>query len=159
MQTAASPWVCEECGLEVEHGADGCRSIFERLIARDFSDALYFSVHRMVVDTYSLQHPERYCRSAKSLAAHLCGLCQILDGEASAAVGDEALRRWLNGRVGLTKPVLPSFRGQLTIADVDRAKDPSAYAEAARRWARPTWEAYAPLHDLARGWFHLASSR
>lgn len=142
----------------MENGGEGCRSIFERIIARDFSDARYFSVHRTVVDTYSLQHLDRYCRSAKSLAAHLCGLCQILDREASAAVGNEALRRWLDGRVGLAKPELPSFRGKFTIADLDCAEDPSAYAEAARRWARSTWEAYAPLHEMAREWLHLARS-
>jgi len=150
---------CRGCGLEVRDGERGCRAIFEQLIARDFSDALYFSVHRMTVDTYSLQHPERYCASAKSLAAHLCGLLQILEEGASAATGDRSLQRWLSGRVDLAKPDLPEFRGGLTVADVAAAPDAAAHAAAVEGWARATWEAYAPLHALAREWLARARSR
>jgi hypothetical protein len=56
-------------GLPGDHG----------LLARDFTDAAYFRVHRMIVDTYCLQHPDRYCVSAKSLAAHLTGLCWLIE--------------------------------------------------------------------------------
>ncbi len=38
--------------------------------------------HRIVVDVYALQHPERYGRSAKSFAAHLTGLCAWIENEA-----------------------------------------------------------------------------
>ena len=62
---------CSGCGLVVPGGTAGCQAIMDEVLARDFSDVLYFRVHRMMVDTYSLQHPERYCASAKSLAAHL----------------------------------------------------------------------------------------
>jgi hypothetical protein len=140
----------------IEGGTAGCRAIFEELIARDFSDLGYFSVHRMLVDTYSLQHPDSYCRSAKSLAAHLCGLCQILETEANRAVGDAALRRWLDGKVSLAKPEIPAFRGDLTIASVRDATTPADHAAAVDRWAESTWRAYASLHDLARDWLERA---
>lgn len=150
------PQPCDGCGLRVDGGAVGCQAFFDELIARDFSHALYFRVHRLVVDVYSLQHPARYCKSAKSLAAHLCGLYSILEAGASGAVGDEALRRWLDGKVDLEKPELPSFRGELTIDSVRAAPDPESYADAVERWARSTWAAYAPLHPLAREWFERA---
>lgn len=150
---------CDGCGLRVEGGTAGCQAFFDELIARDFSNALYFRVHRLMVDVYSLQHPARYCKSVKSLAAHLCGLYGILESDASRAVGDEAFRRWLDGKVDLEKPELPSFRGELTIESVRDASDPGTYARAVERWARSTWDAYAPLHPLARDWYERARLR
>jgi uncharacterized protein DUF5946 len=130
----------------------------DALLARDFSDVAYFRVHRLMVDTYALQHPERYCASAKSLAAHLTGLCWLIERGGSRAVGGEPLRGWLNGKVPLEKPAIPAHRGTLTIADVMDAPDAAAYADAVDRWSRATWEAYAPLHAQARAWIELALS-
>lgn len=142
--------------MAVAGGTDGCRAIFDELAGRDFTDARYFLTHRLLVDVYSLQHPERYCASAKSLAAHLCGLCEILERGASRAVGTESLRRWLDGARELDKPELPADRGALTIADVRDAATPEEHARRVEAWARSTWAAYAPLHALAREWLDRA---
>ena len=147
---------CAGCGLAVRGGTQGCREIFEALLARDFTDAAYFRVHRMFVDIYSLQHPEDACSSAKSLAAHLTGLCWFLDHGGSQAVGNKSLRRWLNGASPVKKPNIPTFRGTVTIQDVRDAPNPEAYAQAVQRWGRSTWEAYSPLHALARDWIQQA---
>jgi hypothetical protein len=128
----------------------------DELLARDFSNVAYFRVHRLMVDTYALQHPERYCVSAKSLAAHLTGLCWALERDGSRAVGSEPLRRWLDGKTGLDKPEIPARRGARTIADVRDLDDPAAYARALDLWARATWEAYASLHPLAHSWIEAA---
>jgi uncharacterized protein DUF5946 len=151
---------CSGCGLVVAGGTAGCRRIFDDLLARDFSDVAYFRVHRMFVDTYSLQHPDEYCASAKSFAAHLTGLCWQLERDGSRAVGGEP-RRWLNGSPRLDRPEAPVFRGRLTIADIRDAPDGAAHADAVDRWARSTWEAYAALHPLARRWIEdaLAAER
>jgi len=147
---------CPGCGLIAPGGAAGCQAIFDELLARDFSEPLYFRVHRLLVDTYCLQHPERYCKSAKSLAAHLVGLCSILERGASRAVGEEALRRWLDGKSPIEKPELPAQRGELTVADVRGAATPEAHAAAVERWARSTWQAYSTLHGVARQWLEQA---
>ena len=109
----------------------------------------------MMVDSYSLQHPDRYCASAKSLAAHLGGLCCAFEhaGDPSAL---GALQRWLSGAAPLVKPDLPASRGTLTIAEVCEAATPADHARAVERWARSTWEAYAPLQPLALQWIHAA---
>ena len=149
---------CSGCGLAVEGGTTGCQAIVEELWARDLSDVAYFRVHRMAVDTYCLQHPDRYCASAKSLAAHLTGLCWLIERGGSRAVGGEELRRWLNSAPRLEKPEIPSFRGRLTVADARQAPDPEAYDRAVDGWARSTWEAYSDLHSLARHWIQQAVS-
>lgn len=100
---------------------------------------------------YCLQHPERYCVSAKSLAAHLTGLAWALE-HAGDDRGLGLLQRWLNGQPYIQKPAVPRERGSLTIAGVAAAADVAAYSRELDRWARTTWDAYADLHETAREW-------
>jgi hypothetical protein len=148
---------CDECGWRDAGGREGCRQRFDQLIARDFSDALYFRTHRLFVDTYCLQHPDQFCRSAKSLAAHLVGLCWILECNASPAVGPKQLHHWLNGPRQLDKPGLPSSYGQRTIGNLPVDADPRAWGEVVWTWAEETWRAYSELHPLARDWLARAA--
>lgn len=143
---------CAGCGLDIEDGTAGCQRLFETMVGRDFSDVRYGRVHGLVVDCYCLQHPDRYCISGKSFAAHLCGLCERLEGDAGYGEHDERLRRWLDGPRRPDKPDLPSFRGSVTIADVLAADGPEAHLVASERWAAAVWNAYAPFHPLARRW-------
>ncbi|MDB5691317.1 MAG: hypothetical protein JWO81_380 [Alphaproteobacteria bacterium] len=143
---------CDRCGWATAGGRRGCRARFEAFLARDFSDPLFFRAHRMFVDTYCLQHPEDFCASAKSLAAHLAGLCWMLEGGAAAAVGPERLHRWLNGERRLDKPPLPDRFGTMTIGDLPQESDAMAWGKAVRAWAESTWTAYADLQPLARRW-------
>lgn len=148
-----SSFACSGCGLVVEGGTEGCQTLFETMVGRDFSDIRYGRVHGLVVDCYCLQHPARYCISGKSFAAHLCGLCERLEGDAGYGEHDERLRRWLDGARRPEKPSgLPPFRGDVTIADVLAVDGPEAHLAAAERWARAIWSACAPFHALARRW-------
>ncbi|HVO80721.1 MAG TPA: DUF5946 family protein [Terriglobales bacterium] len=147
---------CAGCGLVIAGGMAGCQSLMDECLARDFSDIAYFRLHRLLVDTYSLQHPEHYCASAKRLAAHLTGLCWALEHDGNRAVGSEALLRWLTRSPPVEQPEFPRFRGTLTIASVHTVRDASRYAQAVELWARATWEAYAALQPLARRWIHQA---
>src|SRR4051812_15355276 len=55
-------------------------------LALHFSDATYIGVHRLFVDAYCLQHPDEYCASFKSLAAHLAHLCWSVEHGGSVAI-------------------------------------------------------------------------
>src|SRR3982074_1852880 len=87
--------VCEDCGAPVAQGKAGCLQIFEEILAREFSDYRYGKIHRLTVDAYSLQHPERYMRSGKSFAAHLTGMCAALEYEDSPDL-NRAVQKWLS---------------------------------------------------------------
>jgi hypothetical protein len=145
---------CEGCGLVVDGGTNGCQSLFDELRGGQIVASTY-QMQRLTVDTYCMQHPDRYCVSAKSLAAHLTGLCWALEYSGHPS-GPKALQRWLDGRPRIEKPELPPFRGALTVADVIGAPDPVERAAAILRWARTTWEAYSDLHALARHWVEEA---
>jgi hypothetical protein len=66
---------CSGCGVQIEGGTAGCRALFDGLALRRFSELAYAQLQFKMVDTYAVQHPDEFCSSAKSLAAHLCGLC------------------------------------------------------------------------------------
>ncbi len=130
--TAGETAPCFGCGLVVPDGTAGCQRILDELLARDFSDAAYFRV---------------------------TGPCWLLEHGGDRAIGSEALRRWLDGAPRIERPAIPSFRGVLTVEDVHGvAADPVAYEGAVDRWARSTWEAYAPLHARAGAWIRQATA-
>ena len=104
-----------------------------------------YTVRRLAVDAYCLQHPDRYCVSAKSLAAHLTGLCWAVEFGGGES-GLKSLQAWLNGRVDLIKPPLPASFGRLTIAEVEPT------IPSIDRWAHSVWDAYSGLRETARAW-------
>ena len=63
---------------------EGCQRLFESIGLREYDDMRFARYHRIVVDVYAMQHPDRYGRSAKSFAAHLTGLCAWLEDETGA---------------------------------------------------------------------------
>jgi hypothetical protein len=140
---------CSGCGLTLPGGTEACQRLFEELTAREYEE-LGMKHHWTVVDIYALQHPDRYCVSAKSFAAHFIGLAWTMEyGQHPSKI--DALRGHRRN-APLPKPELPQFRGALTIADLRDARDAEAFAGAVERWARSTWAAYAGLHELARRW-------
>lgn len=152
---------CSGCGLVIAGGDAGCQRLFDEVRARELSDAAYARVQNLTVDTYCLQHPDRYCRSAKSLAAHLTGLCFGLEyatahGDIRGSEFSRILSRWLNGTPPLQKPEVPDFRGALTVATVHAAESAESHQAAVERWACSTWDAWSALHPLARRWVEEA---
>lgn len=151
---------CPRCGAPGVGGIDGCEEIFQEVIAREFSDPGIFQVHRLTVDCYSLQHPERYMRSGKSFAAHLTGMLQALE----LGGGPEISRltsRWLDGVRELPRPdpPPPGARGEITVLYVYHAEDSREHIERVRRWAESVWTAWGAHHALARRWVEELISR
>ena|SRR6266576_131371 len=149
---------CEDCGADVAQGKAGCLQIFEEILAREFSDNRYGTIHRLTVDTYSLQHPEAYMRSGKSFAAHLTGMCAAFEYEDALAL-NRAVQRWLSANPKTDKPVhLPDQRGNLTIAYIHSASDAEEHIKRVREWAWDVWSAWAEHHNLARGLIRRAAA-
>ena len=103
-----------------------------------------------------MQHAA-YIESAKSFAAHLCGLCIAIEtGNDEEAM--RALQQWLSTNPDLDKPALPKARGHLTIKHLDGLVDPTEYGAAVQEWARSAWDAYCDLHLTAREWLSRSRS-
>lgn len=148
---------CPSCGARLG-GREGCQSAFDQLSAQAWSSPLRGAAHNLVVDTYAMQHPDEYGRSAKSYAAHLTALCCGIEH-----AGDQklywAIARWLDGPAVLEKPPVLARRGSLTIADVFVTASDDAYADLVRRWGGAVWVAYAGQQKLARTWLDGVRAR
>jgi len=149
---------CPECGAGVSGGRAACRRLFDDVLAREFGDYRYAREHRLMVDAYSLQHPDEYMRSAKSYAAHLTGMYGAF-GDLVAAEVNRAVQQWLNGRRALDRPGQPGpgRRGTLTVEHVHAAGEPEDHVRRVREWARSTWEAWADYHPFAKRWIDEAT--
>jgi len=146
----ASHDICEDCGAVVAQGKAGCLKVFEEILAKEFSDYQYGKIHRLTVDTYSLQHPEEYMRSGKSFAAHLTGICAALEYENTLAI-NRMVQKWISTNPKIEKPAqLPGRGGDLTITYIQRASDAEEHIRRVREWAKDVWEAWSKHHDLAR---------
>ena len=142
------PEKCPDCGALVG-GREECQKLFDEVIAREFSNPTYFGVHRTTVDCYALQHPERYCASFKSFAAHLTGLCCAMEYGKDPAMM-RAIHIGLDGPRARQRPAFIRDRGQTTIESVYQAADAAAHRVAVQAWAASTWKAWSQYHQLAR---------
>jgi hypothetical protein len=151
---------CTECGAEVPDAFTSCDELFMSILTPlGMSEVEEKSVlSRLLVDTFAMQHPERSCRSVKSYAAHLTGLCCGVEYNGAKSVY-AALQRWLNSPVetiGITRSTEPDQRGALTIRYIYDAKDDDETAARLHEWARDVWAAYASQHETARSWIKRA---
>ncbi|MDQ3880293.1 MAG: DUF5946 family protein [Chloroflexota bacterium] len=146
---------CEACGLASGSGRAGCEATFNEVVAREFADFRYGRLHRTTVDAYALQHPDRYCASGKSFAAHLTGLCCAVEYGNQPSV-HARVRRWLDGPRAIQTPPLPGWRGSVTIGSVAAMTEPTDHLRAVEAWARDVWDACGPIQPLAREWIRAA---
>ncbi|MFQ5595634.1 MAG: DUF5946 family protein [Anaerolineae bacterium] len=153
--SSAGAGSCPDCGAPASGGRAGCQALFDELAAQAFTDLRYAPVYMLAFDTYCMQHPNTYCRSAKSYAAHLTRLCCGLEHTGSPEIY-AAIQRWLSGTVDIEKPATLSHRGSMTVADMRAARNVEDHKRLVRDWARSVWEAYAPQHEIARNWIEAA---
>lgn len=146
---------CPDCGAAVSGGRAGCQALFDELNAQALADPCYAAVRNLAFDAYCMQHLERYCRSAKSYAAHLTRLCCGLEYGGNSKIY-AAIQKWLNGNRELTKPDVLSDRGRTTIADVRAARRAEDHKRLVHEWAESVWQAYSTQHDIARAWIRTA---
>lgn len=133
--------------------SSGCWEAFGALVAREFSDPGWWSEHRLTVDTYMAQHPggnER--RQRQSAAVHIIALCHRLEHHLEGSALMAATARLATERREWPSLAPAPERFRLTVVDMLETSDPAKHLEAVRRWARATWEAWAPFHELIRGW-------
>ncbi|HTX90432.1 MAG TPA: DUF5946 family protein [Anaerolineales bacterium] len=145
---------CPDCGAPGVDGREGCQALFDETFGPAHPELA--AVRDLAFDAYCMQHLERYCRSAKSYAAHLTRLCCGLEYRGEPRLYT-AIQKWLNGSVLLEKPALLPFLGKLTIADAPAVGTAEARREFARVWAESVWAAYASRHGLAHGWLEAAA--
>jgi hypothetical protein len=131
----------------------GCWAVYGEVLAREYGEYRYPAVHRLTVDTYSVQHlgiPSR--RSIQSVAVHLVSLWLILECRFSSEKATAGIRAALGHRHEFVWLAPPSRLGDLTILDVCNATDFVKHKAVVKRWAESVWQAWSPHHETVRRW-------
>ena len=139
----------------------GCWAAYGEVLAREYSSLEYGRLHRLTVDTYSVQHPGRPSpQTVQSAALHLVSLCLVLERGASSQEATRAIRIGATRKGCYTWLTPPSSTGSVTVADVLSAPAPDAHLAWVQKWAQDAWLAWQPHHDTVRTWVNeLAPAR
>ena len=131
----------------------GCWEIYGQVLAREYTDRAYASLHRLTVDAYAVQHPGTSSpQSIQSVGIHLLRLHLVLErgfSDAAAARVMPLLSRQ-KGRFHWLLP--PPPMGGMTAVDVWRTSSTEQHRQAVMEWAQAAWQAWAPHHDQVRCW-------
>ncbi len=131
----------------------GCWAVYGEVLAREYSNPDYFEVHRLTVDAYAVQHPGSTDRqSIQSIGVHLIRLCLFLEHGLTAENANDAMLE--AGKYKHTFKWLepPKSLGNITAADVYKAKNIEEHKSIVRAWAQSTWDAWSKHHDTIRTW-------
>src|SRR5207247_1652816 len=123
------------------------------VLAREYGEYRYPPIHRLTVDTYSVQHPGTPSRqSIQSVAVHLVSLYLVLGCGFSSEKATEGIRRALHQRNQFVWLEPPSSPGDLTLLDVRSAVDFAQHEAMVKRWAESVWQAWSPHHETVQRW-------
>jgi hypothetical protein len=146
--------ICPLCSAGVLDGFENCRSMFNSVLAREYSDPAFGENHLFTVDAYALQHSEQH--GPRSNAFHLMRLCWLLEQGENPSIRQirKGGRGFNNAREEQYKtfPFLepPSCRGVVTVASVVGAATAADHNSQVRAWAQSVWDAWAVHHRWAR---------
>lgn len=156
---------CFACGGEVpdtdgktpDHliSSPGCWATFGKILRREYQKPGYRENHRLTVDAYTVQHPPaRSPEAARQMALRLIGLCAVLERGTTQGEVSRTLE-WLSQQgpeYEWLPPPPPKRRGDVTAADVVKARSAESHLDMVEVWARSAWKAWARHHDRVRSW-------
>jgi hypothetical protein len=138
----------------------GCWAAYGEVLAREYSDPAYWSVHRVTVDCYAVQHPGTPSpQSINSVGLHLIRLCATLERELPPDAAPNLLQRLANERRPLRWLEPPASLGPVTVADVHEAASAEEHRDRVMEWAAALWNAWSDHHAQIRAWLDDASAR
>ena len=117
-----------------------CWALFGEVLAREYSDFRYASVHQFTVNAYAAQHPGVPSRqSIQSVAVHLISLHLMLERSYASRKATKAIQQAtsLEGVFEWLDP--PESLGAVTIEHVHVAQDATAHHARVREWAAAVW--------------------
>lgn len=131
----------------------GCWAAYGEVLIREYTDPGYYSIHRLTVDSYAVQHPGQPSpQSIQSVAIHLISLCLVLECGLDLQRATQAMQITAKDKgrfVWLSPPQSP---GTVTVADVRAAASVQKHQDLVRAWAASAWTAWSAHHAVIHAW-------
>ncbi|MCB9832834.1 MAG: hypothetical protein H6807_10190 [Planctomycetes bacterium] len=159
---------CPGCRVELEpfegpthryiESSPACWAKYGELLAREYEDRRFMTVHRLTVDAYAVQHPGQDSPQAvRSVAGHLISLHAIFEHDLPVGQATPLLRRMrdFDDYVRLERPVRP---GTLDVLHPLAATTAEEHESRVRAWARSAYESWAREHQRIADWYRRLRS-
>lgn len=131
----------------------GCWAAYGEVLVREYSDPAYYSIHRLTVDTYAVQHPgQPSSQSIASVAGHLISLCLVLERGVDVQRATQAIQAAIKDKSRFTWLTPPASLGATTVANVRAATGLEEHRKQVQAWAASAWAAWSPHHTTIRAW-------
>ncbi len=131
----------------------GCWAAFGEVLAREYSDAAYFEVHRLTVDAYAVQHPgEPSKQTIGSIGVHLMRLCLFHEKGLTGKNANAAMLGASKHKSSFVWLEPPVTLGSITVADLLDTKNIENHKSMSRKWAKSAWDAWSDHHSTIRIW-------
>jgi hypothetical protein len=138
----------------------GCWAVYGEVLAREYGDISYASLHRLTVDAYAVQHPGQPSpQSTQSVALHLMSLCLVLERGVEPARATRFLQTAAEPKGQFVWLAPPPFRGAITVHDVHGAGNAAEHRNLVRAWADSAWASWSPHHSTIRAWLAARDTR
>lgn len=129
-----------------------CWAGYGAVLAAEYGDQTLWSVHRLSVDAYAVQHPgDGSRRAVRSVGLHLARLMTQLEDDPPSDRLNALMIEYSSRQDSLPALPLPD-RFRVTVADVAAHAGTPAHADAVRDWAENCWQDWSTAHDLIRRW-------
>lgn len=131
----------------------GCWAAYGEVLVKEYTDAAYYSIHRLTVDAYAVQHPGHPSpQSIQSVAVHLISLCLVLEHGIDVQHATRAMQTAVKTKDRFVWLMPPPSLGSITVADVHKAKNVEKHIALVRTWAASAWSAWTPYHATIQEW-------
>jgi Family of unknown function (DUF5946) len=138
---------------EYMESTPGCWAAFGRVLAREYGDQRHFSIHRLTVDAYAVQHPGVPSRqSIQSVGVHLARLCLFHERHLPPDKANDAMLAVAKHKARFHWLEPPDDLGPITVANVEAAAGIEEHMSMVRLWAAQMWDVWSPHHVTVRSW-------
>ena len=156
--------ICFACGARLPlidgpthrymKSAPACWNAYNEILAREFQDLAYFSVHQLSVDAYAVQHPgdPNDRRAVQSVNIHLTSLYLIFELNRDYQAARYALKKLAEEFKKEFRPLSPPAAYAMTVEDVLPARTAADHRRLVGDWARAAWNGWSEHHAIAADW-------
>jgi hypothetical protein len=149
---------CHSCGAEtplsntgVTHAyldaSPGCWARYGEVLAREYSDPTYFSVHALTVDAYALQHPgEESSKTTNSLNLHLVSLYAYYRKHVELHELSNLKSRLANFKIQFQWLPPPKDLGAITVNEIWSANTAQQHRERVIEWGEMVLDSWREHH-------------
>jgi len=130
----------------------GCWAAYGTILAREYSDPLFFKNHRQTVDAYALQHP------ANDDNIHLIALTLLyglgLPPARIPKIMNNIVQKSSQPNNAFKRLCRPVSLSEITVSDIVNLIELQAHLEGVDHWAQGVWKAWEIHHDVAWEFIH-----